>query len=187
MPFSNISNRRTYEIHDSKIHRLWYPEIKRLLAKTNQATSRNLRDESYSQLDSKVASELSLHSVKVIHAYEDGAHKTFRKAKEHGIQCSYELPIAYWATNRRLLAEEAERYPHWEPTLETTSEPEEKILKKDEENRLADRISCPSKFVMDSIPNEIRNRIPCQISPFGSPRNFTLPTADKNDKRKTRK
>ena len=37
-----ISNRRTYEIDDSKINRLWYPEIKRLLAKTNQATSRNL-------------------------------------------------------------------------------------------------------------------------------------------------
>ena len=184
--FPIISNRRTYEIHDSKIHRLWYPEIKRLLAKTNQATSRNLRDKSYSQLDSKVASELSLHSVKVIHAYEDGAHKTFRKAKELGIQCSYELPIAYWSTNRRLLAEEAERYPYWEPTLETTSEPEEKILKKEEEIRLADRISCPSKFVMESIPNEIRNRVPCQISPFGSPRNFTLPTLDKNDKRKNK-
>ena len=182
--FSMISNRRTYEIDDSKINRLWYPEIKRLLAKSNQATSRNLRDESYSQLDSKVASKLSLHSVKVIHAYEDGAHKTFRKAKELGIQCSYELPIAYWATNRRLLAEEAERYPNWEPTLETTSEPEEKILKKEEEIKLADRISCPSQFVMESIPNEIRNHIPCQISPFGSPLNFPFPTLDKNEKRK---
>ena len=36
--------------------------------------------------------------------------------------------------------------------------------------RLADRITCPSKFVLDSIPIEIRARVACQIAPFGSPR-----------------
>ena len=70
----------------------------------------------------------------------------------------------------RLLAEEAERYPEWEPTLEATREPEEKLCRKERELQLADRITCPSKFVMDSIPTEIRNRIPCQIAPFGSPK-----------------
>ena len=29
---------------------------------------------------------------------------------------------------------------------------------------------------MESIPPEIRNRVPCQISPFGSPRNSLIPT-----------
>jgi len=83
--------------------------------------------------------------------------------------CSYELPIAHWATVRRLLAEEAERYPEWEPTLESTREPEEKLFRKEEELRLADRITCPSQFVLDSIPLEIRQKTPCQVSPFGSP------------------
>ena len=94
---------------------------------------------------------------------------SFAQAKQLGMQCSYELPIAYWATARRLLAEEAERYPEWEPTLESTREPEEKLFRKEEELRLADRITCPSQFVLDSIPLEIRQKTPCQISPFGSP------------------
>ena len=78
----------------------------------------------------KPPSEIEVKSGKVIHAYEDGAYRTFIRAKELGIQCSYELPIAHWATSRRLLAEEAERYPQWEPTLESTREPEEKLFKK---------------------------------------------------------
>jgi glycosyltransferase involved in cell wall biosynthesis len=86
-----------------------------------------------------------------------------------GIQCSYELPIAHWATVRRLLAEEAERYPQWEPTLESTREPEEKLCRKEEELQMANRITCPSQFVLDSIPKEIKQHTPCQVSPFGSP------------------
>ena len=165
---SIIKKKRKYEIPDSKIQRLWYPELKRLLLKTDQASSRRLTDESYSKLDSKTTRELSLHSVKVIHAYEDGAYNTFKKSKELGIQCSYELPIAHWATSRRLLSEESERYPHWEPTLETTVNRRKRFLK-EEELKLADRISCPSQFVLDSIPLEIRKNVPCQIVPFGSP------------------
>jgi hypothetical protein len=82
--------------------------------------------------------------------------------KQLGMQCSYELPIAHWATVRRLLAEEAERYPEWEPTLESTREPEEKLFRKEEELRLADRITCPSQFVLDSIPLEIRQKHPAK-------------------------
>ena len=177
---SLINGKRTYDIPDSKIHRLWYPELKRLLAKTDQVTSRRLADASYRELDIKTSMKLSTISAKIIHAYEDGACNTFRKSKELGIQCSYELPIAYWATSRRLLAEEAERYPHWEPTLEATWEPEEKLCTKEQELQLADRITCPSKFVMESIPPEIRNRVPCQISHFGSPRNSPIPTNKEN-------
>ena len=57
----------------------------------------------------------------------------------------------------------------WEPTLESTREPEEKLFRKEKELRLADRITCPSQFVLDSIPSEIRDQIPCQIAHFGSP------------------
>ena len=51
----------------------------------------------------------------------------------------------------------------------STNEPEEKLFQKEEELSLADRIICPSQFVFNSIPPEIRNRIPSQIIPFGSP------------------
>ena len=161
--------KRKYNIPDSKIKRLWIPEIQRLLFNSDQEKNRRLADRIYEKLDVKTAKELSAFSLNVVHAYEDGALDTFYKAKELGAQCSYELPIVNWPTSRRLLSEEAERYPEWEPTLETTREPEEKLLRKEKEMKLANRITCPSKFVLDSIPSEIREQIPCQIAPFGSP------------------
>ena len=81
------------------------------------------------------------------------AHSPLPGQRNLGMQCSYELPIAHWATVRRLLAEEAERYPEWEPTLESTREPEEKLFRKEEELRLADRITCPSQFVIGFDPH----------------------------------
>jgi glycosyltransferase involved in cell wall biosynthesis len=166
---SFCGEKRKYPIADKLISRQWMPEVARLLSKGDQVKKRQRVDLCYQALDNKVSRELSNLTSKILHAYEDGCSSSFYRAKEHGMQCSYELPIAHWATVRRLLAEEAERYPEWEPTLESTREPEEKLFQKEEELRLADRITCPSHFVLDSIPLEIRQKTPCQISPFGSP------------------
>jgi glycosyltransferase involved in cell wall biosynthesis len=161
--------KRQYAIPDKLISRQWVQEVARFLSKGDQAKKRRKADLSYQALDIKVSHELNTLNSQILHAYEDGCSSSFARAKELGIQCSYELPIAHWATVRRLLAEEAERYPEWEPTLESTREPEEKLCRKEEELRLADRITCPSQFVLDSIPLEIRQKTPCQISPFGTP------------------
>ena len=161
--------KRQYAISDKKISRQWIPEVIRLLSKGDQAKKRQRADQCYQNLDKKVSCELTNITPKILHAYEDGCSSSFSRAKELGVQCSYELPIAHWATVRRLLAEEAERYPEWEQTLESTREPEEKLFRKEEELRLADRITCPSQFVLNSIPLDIRQKTPCQISPFGSP------------------
>ena len=164
-----LSQKRGYAIPDGKISRQWFPELVRLLAKGDQSKKRKRTDHSYLALDKKVSSKLTKEGSQVLHAYEDGAYYSFKRAKELGIQCSYELPIAHWATVRRLLAEEAERYPQWEPTLESTREPEEKLFRKEEELRMAERITCPSQFVLDSIPKEFKQNTPCQVSSFGSP------------------
>ena len=166
---SFCKERRKYAIPDKMISRQWMPEFARLLSKGNQEKKRRRVDLSYQALDHKVSRLLSNHSSQILHAYEDGCSSSFARAKQLGMQCSYELPIAHWATVRRLLAEETERYPEWEPTLESTREPEEKLCQKEEELKLADRINCPSQFVLDSIPLEIRQKTPCQVSPFGSP------------------
>jgi glycosyltransferase involved in cell wall biosynthesis len=166
---SLCEGKRQYPIPDKMISRQWMPELTRFLSKGDQEKKRHKADHSYQALDYKVSHELSTLNSQILHAYEDGCSHSFTRAKELGIKCSYELPIAYWATVRRLLAEEAERYPEWEPTLESTREPEEKLCRKEKELRLADRITCPSQFVLDSIPLEIRQKTLCQISPFGSP------------------
>lgn len=171
---SFCKEKRKYAFPDEKISRQWMPEFARLLTRGDQAKKRQRADYSYLALDNKVSHKLyNLHS-RVLHAYEDGCSSSFFRAKELGMQCSYELPIAHWATVRRLLAEESERHPEWEPTLESTREPEEKLFRKEEELRLADRISCPSQFVLNSIPLEIRQKTPCQVSPFGSPQHETF-------------
>ena len=166
---SFCKEKRKYAIPDKMISRQWMPEFARLLSKGDQEKKRRKVDLSYQALDHKVSLALSNHSSQILHAYEDGCSSSFARAKQQGIQCSYELPIAHWATARRLLAEEAERHPEWEPTLESTREPEEKLCQKEEELKLADRITCPSQFVLDSIPLEISQKTPCQVSPFGSP------------------
>jgi glycosyltransferase involved in cell wall biosynthesis len=161
--------KRQYDIPDKLISREWMPEVARLLSKGDQAKKRHKADHSYKALDKKASNKLAGLTSQFLHSYEDGCSSSFARAKHLGMQCSYELPIAHWATVRRLLAEETDRFPEWEPTLESTREPEEKLFRKEEELRLADLITCPSKFVLDSLPLEIRQKTPCQISPFGSP------------------
>ena len=182
-PLNRLQERRGYEIPDCKISRNWKNEVQRLLRKGNQQSKRRWADRSYESLDEKVASKLTEHSASVIHAYEDGAASSFQRAKELGIRRSYELPIAHWKTVRLLLSEEAERYPEWEPTLESTREPEEKLLRKEKELRLASSIICPSDFVRQSIPKEIRDKTPCKISPFGSPSSIQVDAKPKDLKR----
>ena len=128
---SVCEGKRQYPIPDKMISRQWMPEFTRFLSKGDQEKKRQKADYSYLALDQRVSKKISTLSSQILHAYEDGCSHSFARAKEMGIQCSYELPIAHWATVRRLLAEEAERYPEWEPTLESTREPEEKLIRKE--------------------------------------------------------
>lgn len=181
-PLNWLRVRRGYDIPDSKISRSWKNELTRLVWRGNQQSKSKMIDRSYKLLDKRVAAELTKNSTNVIHAYEDGAADSFQRAKELGIRCSYELPIAHWKTVRQLLSQESERYPEWEPTLESTREPEEKLLRKEKELHLADCIICPSDFVKQSIPKEFREKVTCKIVPFGSPVSTQANTCPKNRK-----
>ncbi|MEY2878585.1 MAG: hypothetical protein RLZZ15_965 [Verrucomicrobiota bacterium] len=105
----------------------------------------------------------------VAYAYEDGAEETLRAAGGLGWRRVYDLPIAYWETSRRLLAEEAARWPAWEPTLVGTRDSAEKFARKTRELALADVVVVPSKFVADSLPVATGATRRVVIAPFGSP------------------
>ncbi|MEI7729529.1 MAG: glycosyltransferase family 4 protein [Verrucomicrobiota bacterium] len=128
-------------------------------------------DAVYRDLDAHMATWLtSLGKAKfsgAVHAYEDGALATFQAARQQGLRCSYELPIVYWETSRRLLAEEALRYPEWEPTLVGTRDSAAKLERKTREIDLADVVVCPSAFVARSVPE--RHSKKCVVAEFGSP------------------
>jgi glycosyltransferase involved in cell wall biosynthesis len=122
-------------------------------------------------LDRHVSQTLAAHPhpPTAVYGYEDCAAETFRKAAQRNVKCIYELPIAYWSTAADIYREEAERLPEWAPTLGGLAEPEWKIERKICEAELADAIICPSRFVLESLPLELRAGKLCQVAHFGGP------------------
>ena len=107
--------------------------------------------------------------LRAVYAYEDCAEQTFLAARDLGLKRVYDLPIAYWEATQRLLREEAQRYPDWEPTLVGTRDSAEKLARKTHELELAEMVVCPSQFVLESLPAEARAQKKCLFVPFGSP------------------
>jgi glycosyltransferase involved in cell wall biosynthesis len=104
-----------------------------------------------------------------VYCYEDFALNTFEVAKRRGTRCIYDLPIAAWELSQRLLREQAERWPEWEPTLLGTRDSAEKLQRKQRELELSDVIVTPSKFVLESLPSATRAQKQCIVAEFGSP------------------
>jgi len=117
--------------------------------------------------------------VCAVYAYEDCAERLFATARDLGLKRVYDLPIAYWETTQRLLREEAQRYPDWEPTLGATRDSEGKLSRKTRELALAELVICPSRFVLESLPAEAHAKKYCLVAPFGSP------VAKSNEERST--
>jgi glycosyltransferase involved in cell wall biosynthesis len=136
-------------------------------------------DAVYQDLDRALARELPrlVQKFKLagVYAYEGGALNLFKSAKAQGLKCYYDLPIAYWETGKRLLSEEAVRWPEWASTLLAVRDSDAKCQKKTEEIQLADVVICPSQFVLDSLPASIRERRRCIVAEFGSPERSSPP------------
>lgn len=105
-----------------------------------------------------------------VYTYEDGAAETLAAAKELNLKRIYDLPIAYWQTLRRLLNEEAERLPGWKATLAGgVNDSENKLSRKTKELELAEVVICPSQFVANSLPENVRKQKKVVVALFGSP------------------
>ncbi|WP_035333222.1 glycosyltransferase family 4 protein [Dyadobacter crusticola] len=177
-PFRELK-RRSYDISLKSKTRIWPGrEAGRLLfskakwdSLTGQENDPFSVDSVYRSLDKRIAS--TLHSAKregvsAVYAYEDGALETFLRAKELGLTCVYDLPIAYWETTRKLIREEAERLPEWAGTLGgAVSDSEQKLERKTRELELADLVVTPSDFVAGSVPVSGSRQV--IKSHFGSP------------------
>ena len=172
--------RRGYELPHYKIKIFPAREIVRLLAQkmrqrwlVEHGRGWASIDRVWRELDKFAASSLreshQRQRIRAVYGYEDCAERLFETATELGLRRIYDLPIAYWETVQRLLQEEAQRYPEWEPTLGGTRDSEEKLARKTRELDLAELVICPSAFVLDSLPESARASKPCVVAPFGSP------------------
>jgi glycosyltransferase involved in cell wall biosynthesis len=156
--------RRSFAVRNARLEFHPWNELRRLAGHENI-------DAVCFDLDAHVAATCRQHPERIdaVYCYEDIALETFRLARERSWKTFYDLPIAYWETSRRLLDEEARRWPEWEPTLVGTRDSREKLERKTEELELADVVLCPSQFVLDSLPDDARLNKTCVVAEFGSP------------------
>jgi glycosyltransferase involved in cell wall biosynthesis len=173
--------RRTW-IPPSKVRIKTHPwrEIMRLvLVKTSLQrrlglSYQQLADRVYQSLDEHIASH-HLQGLNAIYAYEDGAATTFQVAKQQGILCLYDLPIAFYRTSQEILRQEAENFPNLASALDAIREPQWKLQRKEQEIQLADCIFVPSSFVQDSLIQTGIQADKIRVIPFGAPIDYFHP------------
>ncbi|MEO6228735.1 MAG: glycosyltransferase family 4 protein [Ferruginibacter sp.] len=122
-------------------------------------------------IDRHVAAKLknAAKGIDAVYAYEDTAMFSFREAKRLGLQCLYDLPIGYWRTARRLLELERKRWPEWASTMPGLKDSDEKLARKDEELKLADKIFVASTFTANSLKDYPGVLPPIKVIPYGFP------------------
>jgi glycosyltransferase involved in cell wall biosynthesis len=173
-------NRRSYDLPAALMWRRPSRELCRMIA-TRTHWKSLVRHESgmfcidaiYRDLDAALASNLpelaGRHRISGVYGYEYACEHTFSSAAQLGLARFYDLPIAYWSTARKLLEEEAQRWPSWEPTLIGTRDSAKKHERRSRELELADVVICPSRFVADSLPRDTWRNKEVLVVPFGSP------------------
>ncbi|MEP6583363.1 MAG: glycosyltransferase family 4 protein [Ginsengibacter sp.] len=194
--FSEIRRRRYDAVVKPFLHTWPWFEMGRLLAikggfskLANQKGSPFNIDSVLQNIDKHVAKYLvnaEKKGLNAVYAYEDSSLHTFRKSKNLGLQCLYDLPIGYWRTLHRLLGEERERWPDWVNTMPGLNDPEEKLFNKDEELRLADRIFVASTFTAKTLADFPGILAPVEIIPYGFPPVYNKEREYSNLERKNR-
>ncbi|MBF4464333.1 glycosyltransferase family 4 protein [Flavobacterium sp. LC2016-12] len=104
-----------------------------------------------------------------VYAYEDGALSTFKKAKQLGLCCIYDLPIGYWKSARLLLQEEFDVNPDWSGTLTGFNDSADKLQKKDQELALADVLFVASSFTKKTLKEYSGDLPEIKVIPYGFP------------------
>lgn len=129
-------------------------------------------DSVYGALDRRTSLRLEkakANGARGVYLYEDGALQSFKEAKKLGLSCFYDLPIGYWRTSRKFLRMEQERWPEWTPTLTGLKDSENKLIRKDQELALADRIFVASTFTANSLKDYPGSLSPVEVVPYGFP------------------
>jgi alpha-maltose-1-phosphate synthase len=128
----------------------------------------------YASLDRHVAQH-HLDRLDAIYAYEDGAASSFQVAKQRGIRCFYELPIAFHHTSRQIQQDEADCFPEFASSLQAIHEPKWKSERKDQEVALADHIFVPSTTTRQSLLDVGVASEHISVIPYGAPIDYFKP------------
>lgn len=144
-----------------------YPlyESLRMLGRFSKGVIRVTPDVIIHYIDKKVSSFLIRYSgeISAVFSSDEGAFYSFKKSKDLGIKCIFDLPIIHWRTYQRLLAEEKVKNPEWATILGVYNDSLDKLYRKDQELLLADKIYVASNFTKQSILNDFPYKLNADI------------------------
>ena len=102
-----------------------------------------------------------------VYAFEDGALRTFKRAKERGLKCIWDLPTPHWSTAEAVWRRESAR---WAGAMGEAAyaETDWKKRRKDGELALADVVSVASEFTRRSLESA-GCATPVVVVPYGFP------------------
>jgi len=172
---------RAVEVSPRRLRARWSVE---LLARVAASTGivpgpRRAYDAMFVLHDAVVAALPWPAGTDAVYAYEDGALRTFRTARRHGLACLWDLPLPHWRQLERVWIEESARWPGaagGTPSLE----PGWKRRRKEEEVALADAAFVASDFTRASLEAE-GCRKPIVVAPYGFPVEAFRPKARQAD------
>jgi starch synthase len=145
------------------VHTMPMPEIGRLFL------GRPNIDSVLESLDRRVARRIRKGGTfAAVYAYEDGALESFRAARDGGVHRIYDLPIGYWRAAQDIYATERDREPEWAATLTGIRDSDEKLARKEEELKLAERVVVASSFTKRSL-SDAGFAGAVSVIPYGSP------------------
>jgi starch synthase len=102
-----------------------------------------------------------------VYAYEDGARRTFERARRRDLGRIWDLPLPHYATIEETLVAEFHRWPG-AALGPPHREPDWKQRRKDAELGLATKISVASAFTKKSL-ERFDLRVPILVTPYGFP------------------
>jgi glycosyltransferase involved in cell wall biosynthesis len=117
--------------------------------------------------DLVVASSAWPGGIAAVYAYEDGALRTFERARARGLRRIWDLPIPHYLVLERMWRQEWTRWPE-AAGASPHVEPEWKRRRKDRELELASEVVVASSFTRASL-EERDIRVPIHVVPYGFP------------------
>jgi hypothetical protein len=115
------------------------------------------------------------HRPDAIWGFNGAAKELFQWAKPRGIPCVLEQTILPRPAEMRLLTEERERWPGWEPALVPFAKNDARAEREQAEWELADRIVGASSFVVEGLEQCGVEADRCRIVPYGVDTGSYLP------------
>jgi hypothetical protein len=113
-----------------------------------------------------------LHSgLKAVYGYEHSSLATFQRAKDLGINIIYELPAAEPSYAQSLFEAEIAAFPEFDTPFDryTAAREQRRIVRRQEEWKLADRVICASQFIKDTFARTSADISKVRIVHYGSP------------------